>query len=258
MTEASGFKLIIGRSEDLRAERSPNCGSYIPTRYSDQPTNLQSRILSFIATTMILSALGVATLLTWTNYEAPTSAPALAVFDVAPPAAPPEPVREVKPGPKKERTDRQQPQIEAPMVKPPVVRMPIVSTVASAITKPVADPSPPKKETTAPEAKPVPPAPQSSSATPTWQGQVLAALNKVRRYPSDARVRRQQGVPYVRFVMDRNGQVLSSRLERSSGFRFLDTEATSLPKRAQPLPKPPEEVKGDTIELVVPVEFFMR
>lgn len=258
MIEASGFKLIIERAEDLRAERSPNCGSYIPTRYSDQPTNLQSRILSFIATTMILSALGAATLLTWTNYEAPTSAPALAVFDVAPPAAPPEPVREVKPGPKKERTDRQQPQIEAPMVKPPVVRLPTVSTVASAITKPVADPSPPKKETTAPEAKPVPPAPQSSSATPTWQLQVLAALNKVRRYPSGARVRRQQGVPYVRFVMDRNGQVLSSRLERSSGFRFLDTEATSLPKRAQPLPKPPEEVKGDTIELVVPIEFFMR
>ncbi|MPT49375.1 MAG: energy transducer TonB, partial [Sphingobium sp.] len=51
---------------------------------------------------------------------------------------------------------------------------------------------------------------------------------------------------------------LSVRLERSSGFRSLDDEAVALPKRASPLPKPPEDVKGDTIELVVPVEFFMK
>jgi protein TonB len=50
---------------------------------------------------------------------------------------------------------------------------------------------------------------------------------------------------------------LSVRLERSSGVRSLDDEALSLPKRASPLPRPPEEVKGDSIELVVPVEFFM-
>ncbi|WP_279606813.1 hypothetical protein [Sphingobium yanoikuyae] len=30
-----------------------------------------------------------------------------------------------------------------------------------------------------------------------------------------------------------------------------------MPKRASPLPRPPEEVKGDSIELVVPVEFFI-
>ena len=74
----------------------------------------------------------------------------------------------------------------------------------------------------------------------------------------EATFRRQQGVPYIRFVMDREGKVLSVRLERSSGYRPLDDEAVALPKRAQPLPKPPEDVKGETVELVVPVEFFMR
>lgn len=62
-------------------------------------------------------------------------------------------------------------------------------------------------------------------------------------------------MPYIRFVMDRAGKVLSSRLERSSGFPDLDREAVALPKRAQPLPKPPNDKPGDTIELVVPVEF---
>jgi protein TonB len=80
----------------------------------------------------------------------------------------------------------------------------------------------------------------------------------VKRYPHQASFRRQQGVPYIRFVIDREGKVLSVRLERSSGIRALDDEAVSLPKRASPLPKPADDVKGDAVELVVPVEFFMR
>lgn len=71
-------------------------------------------------------------------------------------------------------------------------------------------------------------------------------------------VRRQQGVPYIRFIMDREGKVLASRLERSCGVSELDREAVSLPKRASPLPKPPEDKSGDTLELVVPVEYFLK
>jgi TonB family protein len=71
-------------------------------------------------------------------------------------------------------------------------------------------------------------------------------------------VMRQQGVPYIRFVIDWEGNVLSVRLERSSGVAVLDREAVALPKRAQPLPKPPEDRPGDTIELVAPVEFLLR
>jgi protein TonB len=73
-----------------------------------------------------------------------------------------------------------------------------------------------------------------------------------------AMARHEQGVPYIRFVMDRQGKVLSVSLERSSGMADLDREAMSLPKRAQPLPKPPEDRPGETFELVVPVEFFLR
>ncbi|WP_443972073.1 TonB family protein [Sphingobium sp. CR28] len=58
-----------------------------------------------------------------------------------------------------------------------------------------------------------------------WEGQVLGALNQAKRYPKLAMTRRQQGVPYIRFVMNRDGAVLSSQLERSSGFPDLDRDA---------------------------------
>ena len=51
---------------------------------------------------------------------------------------------------------------------------------------------------------------------------------------------------------------LTLQLERPSGFPDLDREAVALPKRAQPLPKPPDDRPGATLELVVPVEFFLR
>ena len=87
---------------------------------------------------------------------------------------------------------------------------------------------------------------------------MLGRLNQFKRYPREAQDRRQQGIPYIRFVMDRDGRVVSTMLERGSGYPALDREAVALPKRAQPLPKPPAEVTGSSLELVVPVEFFLR
>ena len=58
--------------------------------------------------------------------------------------------------------------------------------------------------------------------------------------------------------MDRDGRVLGSWLERSSGAAALDEETLELIKRAEPLPKPPAEVAGETVQLVVPVEFLLR
>jgi protein TonB len=46
---------------------------------------------------------------------------------------------------------------------------------------------------------------------------VLAALNRHRQYPAAARARRQQGVPWIRFTIDRQGNVANVRLERTSG-----------------------------------------
>jgi protein TonB len=197
-------------------------------------------------------------LFTWTVFHVPKEATHLSVFNVAPPAARPESPSEKPPGPEQERKEHAEPISDRPVIPTPQIQLPSPDLMPAPIVKPIVDPGPPVMDTTAPEAKPEPPAPQASNAKPTWEGLVLGALNKVKRYPRQAAMLRQQGVPYIRFVMDREGKVLSSRIERSSGLRSLDNEAVSLPKRAQPLPKLPAEVKGDSIELVVPVEFFMR
>lgn len=62
----------------------------------------------------------------------------------------------------------------------------------------------------------------------------------------------------LRSVINLEGKVLSSRIERCSGFRTLHDEALSLPTRGRAHCPNRNDVKGDTIELVVPVEFIMR
>lgn len=228
------------------------------SRYADQPPSVRAR-LTGAGGVVALSLIALAgALVTWTSYRPVAAAPAMETFDVAPPAAPPMQPRELPPAPEQEQQHRPETRPEHQIAEPPPVPIPAVVPVGAVPPKPVPDSAPPVEQSSAPEARPVPPAPRPSNAAPTWQGQVLGALNKVRRYPREASFRRQQGVPYIRFVMDRDGKVLSSRLERSSGVRALDDEAVALPKRAQPLPKPPAEVAGDTIELVVPVEFIIR
>ena len=68
----------------------------------------------------------------------------------------------------------------------------------------------------------------------------------------------EQGVALVRFSVDRTGMVHGIALVRSSGHAALDGEAQSLVDRAQPLPKPPADVSGTMIELVVPVHFSLH
>lgn len=199
--------------------------------------------------------------ITWRTYGAAPPAPTLSVFDVAPVSSPPETLPEEKEAPKPVQKQEKPPE---PRAVPPIERTivpiaPISQPVPVATPKPV-DPGPVEPETAAPKTQPAPPAPKVSASTAeTWEGKVLARLNQHRRYPRGAMAQRQQGVPYIRFVMDREGHVLSTTIERSSGFPDLDREAVALPRRAQPLPKPPaDKLPGQpTIELVVPVEFFV-
>ncbi|MEE4450543.1 TonB family protein [Novosphingobium resinovorum] len=219
-----------------------------------------SRLIG-VGGTAFIFALAVAGFFFTVSYIIPAQPPsALTVVNLLPQASPAETPPQENEAPKPVHEKREQP--EAPKLQPvesPIVPIAQVSVPMSAVTPKLSDPGPTEPETAAPKTAPAPPAPQISNDAPdTWEGRVLAQLNKHRRYPRLAMARRQQGVPYIRFVMDREGKVLLSRLERSSGFADLDREAVALPKRAQPIPKPPADKPGDTLELVVPVEFFLR
>jgi protein TonB len=128
-------------------------------------------------------------------------------------------------------------------------------------SNPAEAPSPPADpvaRTSAPKSIPAPPAPSASSASSaTWEAELLAHLEKYRRYPAAARARREQGVAHVRFRMDREGHVLSAEIRRSSGSVALDRAALDTLRRAQPLPAIPAD-RPDPLELAVPIEFFIK
>jgi protein TonB len=92
----------------------------------------------------------------------------------------------------------------------------------------------------------------------TWQGLLLGRLKQYRRYPRRAESAGQEGVVHVRFTVDRRGVVLTSRIDRSSGYPLLDDEILATVQRANPMPPPPPEIGGDPVEVVVPVDFSLR
>jgi protein TonB len=97
-----------------------------------------------------------------------------------------------------------------------------------------------------------------NQAEQTWESQVLAALERRKRYPAAALRRKDEDTVYVHITIDRRGRVLDARIDRSAGIEMLDDEALQLARRASPLPSPPDSVLGERIELIVPVEFFIR
>jgi periplasmic protein TonB len=93
----------------------------------------------------------------------------------------------------------------------------------------------------------------SPSVSPaTWKSELMAHLNRYKRYPSGAA---STGTASVAFTIARSGQVLSARLIGSSGNPALDAEAISLPRRASPVPAPPPDFGGGVLTLTVPVHF---
>lgn len=241
-----------------RVVASPNAPMWeaVSVRYADRPMPLGTRLFGMSGTGLVCLAIIGAALFRWASPPPPIVPTTLSVFDVAPPEAPPAPDTEIPPGPEQVQRE-EQPKVKVVEVPPPLVQVPSVSAMSVPAAEPVDDPGPPIEQTTAPESRPLPPGSKASDAKPTWEGQVLAALNAAKRYPLEAKRNRQQGMPWIRFVMDREGKVRSVRLERPSGYDALDREALALPMRASPLPKPPESVTGNRIELTVPVEFFL-
>jgi protein TonB len=102
-----------------------------------------------------------------------------------------------------------------------------------------------------------PPSP-ADNAMPTWKGQIVAAIERNKRYPADAEARREQGMPAVSFSIDRQGRLLASRVVRASGVAALDQEALAILRRAQPFPPPPADILGTRFEFTVPIRFSVR
>lgn len=228
-----------------------------------------------LAMVLTLHAGAVAGMLTWQT-DAPPSAPppAAIMVELAPlPTAP-------QSSPADKPAEKRQEIIEKPQPKrpDPLPKAPVVKKAEVAVNKPKEKPpeKPAEKELPQTEVAAAPPsvaAPRSeaaaapaegaslsqpSNAVPTWQGMLVAHLERHKRYPRGPQLRRQQGVAHVAFTIDRQGNVVAHRLHKSSGYDALDEEALALLQRAQPLPPPPPELSGESLDLIVPVQFFLK
>lgn len=176
----------------------------------------------------------------------PETAPILeAELPPPPPAAPPPPPQAVRPPPRPTLPHRET-RVATPAAPRP--------QQPQQTTAPPAAPA----SASAQAAAPAPVARRFAGPPPSYVARLAAALERAKRYPNSARLRRQEGVASLRFRIRRDGSVTGWRIERSTGFTDLDEAVGEMIQRASPLPRPPDEMEGEFIEMVVPVRFNLR
>lgn len=95
-------------------------------------------------------------------------------------------------------------------------------------------------------------------AIKNWHGDVIAHINRHKRFPARARDQSRSGIVSISFSMDRGGRVLHAEVAKSSGFDVFDSAAIEMLKRASPLPVPPDVMEGESFDFIVPINFRMR
>jgi protein TonB len=97
---------------------------------------------------------------------------------------------------------------------------------------------------------------RNSDALPNWKSQLVAQIERNKRYPDEAHGDR--GVAQVAFGVDRSGGVHHPRVVASSGSGVLDRDAIAWLERSAPLPPPPPEMGGAMISITVPLRYNYR
>jgi protein TonB len=209
----------------------------------------------------------------WSEDSNLVAGTAIIMVDLAPAAVSPNITTDVIPGPLQQEA-QPEPEPEKPIEKvelppdpqaEPIVAMPPPKPVET----PPKEKKPKQKHASLASAptraeqqadRPAAPMPglasRNSDALPNWKTQLVAKLERAKRYPSEARG--DQGTAQLAFSVDRQGGVHNARITHSSGSSALDHETLALIQRAQPLPPPPPEMQGAQIPVVVPIRYSAR
>lgn len=183
--------------------------------------------------------------------EAITSTATEPDLDVAPKPAPrrkPKPVVEApRPQPQKPvETAAQPPPAPAPPAEPKVAALP--ASPGQSGSRPAPDAGSGAAATSG----------GNPGAEADYYATLLAWLERHKEYPRRAQMRRQEGVTHLRFTIDGEGHVLAFRVERSSGHNSLDDAVERMIRKAEPLPPIPVALGKERLDLVVPVQFFLK
>jgi protein TonB len=77
-------------------------------------------------------------------------------------------------------------------------------------------------------------------------------------YPKIAQMRGWQGELVLEVKLNGDGELISSKIVKGSGFDVLDNEGLEMVRRASPFPVPPEILKGKSFSILVPIRFKLE
>ncbi|MCD6075208.1 MAG: energy transducer TonB [Rhodospirillales bacterium] len=215
----------------------------------------------------VLACYGAAAtaILAWEpHYETPSAPLAIAMIDLAPlppeptpppPAPPPPPEPEVIPEPP--------PDVKVEVPLPPVKKPPPPKVKREEPPpEPVVTPSPPIETAAVPAPTPAPRIAARPDPSPNimalYSAQISAHVKKNLRYPLASLRRDERGTAHVILTLNREGRVLSYKLESGTNRRLLDEEAIAVVVRSNPMPPFPPEIDRNEMELRLPVVFTLR
>ena len=196
-----------------------------------------------------------------------------------PPQAGPAPAAQAEQAEAQPQPEYVPPQQFMPQVEAPRVRAPLPRDIVT--TPPPPPPLPVRRMVAAPLAAAPAAPPRNALATmPAGAGSGTAAtpgddpkakreeadyyallsahLNRKKRYPSEAKKARQQGVVTVRFTVLADGRISASSIRTSSGHDLLDQATLDLMQRVAPLPKFPRSMTKDSVTISLPIDYSLR
>jgi protein TonB len=90
--------------------------------------------------------------------------------------------------------------------------------------------------------------------------QLLAVwLHKFKQYPTEARMKNQEGTAILHLVIDREGNVLRSDLAAKTGYPLLDEAVMEMVTQAKTVPPVPDDYPGENeLEFQIPVKFTLE
>ncbi|MFL2980657.1 MAG: TonB family protein [Methylophilaceae bacterium] len=167
----------------------------------------------------------------------------------------PEPVKEIIPEPVKEIIPEPVKEIIPEPVKE-IIPEPVKEIIPEPVKKVTQVPkrdfiSQPKKETQ-PNNFVIKKKMESYSTT------ITKAISKQKRYPRIAQMRGWQGEIIAILEIDGQGNLITSKIDKTSGFKILDKEVIAMIKRASPLPAPPLELQSKVLTINVPISFKLQ
>ena len=94
----------------------------------------------------------------------------------------------------------------------------------------------------------------------SYESQLLAWLERHKKYPNIARRRSQQGTVVLEFTINAEGKLLSHKIIQASAHPALNSAVVKMIRLASPMPSIPEELRENRMKFTytIPVHFVLK